>query len=148
LTTKHFYAGLQAFDLMRQAACSVDPVANAYCYVEAVANSDPSSYYFYQLPLGQTVPKITSGACNSCTKSLMSMYLAALSSANVSSLTGLQATYGDAATKLNSVCGSSYAQTTTVASSSAAPPSVKLTSVGGAWAVLLGVGVLSTSLSS
>jgi hypothetical protein len=139
--------GLQAFDLMRQAACSVDPVANAYCYVEAVASSDPSSYYFYQLPLGQTVPQITSGACNSCTKSLMSMYLAALSSANVTSLTGLQATYGDAATKLNNVCGSSYAQTTTVASSSA-PPSVKLTSVGGVWAVLLGVGVLSTSLSS
>ncbi|KIK43609.1 hypothetical protein CY34DRAFT_68826, partial [Suillus luteus UH-Slu-Lm8-n1] len=70
--------GLQAFDLMRQAACSVDPVANAYCYVEAVASSDPSSYYFYQLPLGQKVPQFTSGACNSCTKSLMSMYLAAL----------------------------------------------------------------------
>lgn len=139
--------GLQAFDLMRQAACSVDPVANAYCYVEAVASSDPSSYYFYQLPLGQTVPKITSGACNSCTKSLMSIYLAALSSANVTSLTGLQATYGDAATKLNNVCGSSYAQSTSVASSSAAP-SVKLTSVGGVWAVLLVVGVLLTSLSS
>lgn len=139
--------GLQAFNLMRQAACSVDPVANVYCYIEAVASSDPSSYYFYQLPLGQTVPKITSGACNSCTKSLMSMYLAALSSANATSLTGLQATYGDAANKLNSVCGSSYAQSTSVASSSA-PPSVKLTSVGGAWAVLLGVGVLSTSLSS
>ncbi|KAG1862083.1 hypothetical protein DFJ58DRAFT_776390 [Suillus subalutaceus] len=134
--------GLQAFDLMRQAACSVDPVANAYCYVEAVASSDPSSYYFYQLPLGQTVPQITSGACNSCTKSLMSMYWAALSSANATSLTGLQATYGDAATKLNNECGSLYAQSTTVASSSA-PPSVELTSVGGAWAVLLAMGVLS-----
>lgn len=139
--------GLQAFDLMRQAACSVDPVANAYCYVEAVASSDPSSYYFYQLPLGQTVPQITSGACNSCTKSLMSMYWAALSSANATSLTGLQATYGDAATKLNNVCGSLYAQSTTVASSSA-PPSVELTSVGGAWAVLLAVGILSTLMSS
>jgi hypothetical protein len=138
--------GLQAFDLMRQAACSVDPVANAYCYVEAVASSDPSSYYFYQLPLGQTVPQITSGACNSCTKSLMSMYWAALSSANATSLTGLQATYGDAATKLNNVCGSPYAQSTTVASSSA-PPSVELISVGGAWAVSLVVGILSNSMS-
>lgn len=139
--------GLQAFDLMRDAACSVDPVANAYCYIEAVASSDASSYYFYQLPLGLTVPKVTSGACNSCTKSLMSMYSVALGSANATSLTGLQATYGDAATKLDSVCGSSYAQSTTVASSSA-PPSVKLTSVGGVWAVLLAVGVLSTSISS
>ncbi|KAG0704940.1 hypothetical protein DFH29DRAFT_324549 [Suillus ampliporus] len=138
--------GLQAFDLMREAACSVDPVANAYCYVEAVASSDPSSYYFYQLPLGQPLPKITNGACNSCTKSLMSMYSAALTSANATSLTGLQATYGDAANQLNSVCGSSYAQTTTVASSSA-PPSVNLASVGGAWAVLLAVGVLSASVS-
>ncbi|KAG1790180.1 uncharacterized protein HD556DRAFT_739561 [Suillus plorans] len=139
--------GLQAFDLMRQAACSVDPVTNAYCYVEAVASSDASSYYFYQLPLGQALPQITSGACNSCTKSLMSMYSAALSSANATSLTGLQATYGDAATKLNNVCGSPYAQTSTVASSSA-PPNVDLTSVGGAWAVLFAVGVLSTSMSS
>src|SRR6267154_2234838 len=116
---------------MREAACSVDPMANAYCYVEAVANSDPSSYYFYQLPLGQPLPKITNGACNSCTKSLMSMYLAALNSANVTSLTGLQATYGAAASNLNNVCGSSYAQTTTVASSSALPN----VGVGGAWAV-------------
>ncbi|KAG2142445.1 hypothetical protein DEU56DRAFT_794468 [Suillus clintonianus] len=138
--------GLQAYDLMREAACSVDPVANAYCYVEAVASSDPSSYYFYQLPLGLPLPKITNGACNSCTKSLVSMYSAALSSTNATSLTGLQFTYADAANKLNSACGSSYAQSTTVASSSA-PPSVKLTSVGG-WAVLLAVGVLSTSISS
>ncbi|KAG1736140.1 uncharacterized protein EDB91DRAFT_1055802 [Suillus paluster] len=134
--------GLQAFDLMRDAACSVDPVANAYCYVEAVASSDPSSYYFYQLPLGQPLPKITNGACTSCTKSLMSMYSAALTSSNASSLTGLQATYGDAANKLNNACGSSYAQSTTVASSSAP----KLTNVGGAWAVLLAVGVLSVSV--
>lgn len=139
--------GLQAFDLMRQAACSVDPMTNAYCFVEAVASSDPSSYYFYQLPLGQTVPPITGGACNSCTKSLMSMYRAALSSANATSLTGLQATYSDAATKLNNVCGASYVQSTATASSSA-PPSVELISVGGAWAMLLAVGVLSTSIMS
>ncbi|KAG2156726.1 uncharacterized protein EDB93DRAFT_864229 [Suillus bovinus] len=139
--------GLQAFDLMRQAACSVDPVANAYCYIEAVASSDPSSYYFYQLPLGLAVPQITSGACNSCTRSLMTMYSTALSSTNATSLAGLQATYGDAATKLNNVCGSPYAQSSTVASSSA-PPGVELTSVGGTWAVLLAVGLLSTSISS
>ncbi|OJA17860.1 hypothetical protein AZE42_05903 [Rhizopogon vesiculosus] len=135
--------GLQAFDLMREGACSVDPVANAYCFLEAVGNSDPSSYYFYQLPLGLPLPKITNGACNSCTQSLMSMYLAALNSGNATSLSGLQATYVNAANDLNTECGSSYAQTTTVAASSA-PLKVALTSVGGAWAVVLGVGVLWT----
>lgn len=145
LTTKQSYAGLQAFDLMREGACSVDPVADAYCFVEAVGNADPSSYYFYQLPLGLPLPKITNGACNSCTKSLMSMYAAALNSANATSLSGLQTTYADAANELNTECGSTYAQTTTVATaSSQGLPTVGLTSVGGAWAVMLGVGVLWT----
>jgi len=143
LTTIQSYAGLQAFNLMREGACSVDPVVNAYCFVEAVGSSDPSSYYFYQLPLGQPLPKITNGACNSCTKSLMAMYSAALSSSNASSLTGLQATYMNAANALNTECGSTYAQTTTVAASSAIP-SVRLASVGVTWAVLVGAGALWT----
>lgn len=70
------------------------------------------------------------------------MYAAALS-ANGTILSGLQATYEDAANHLNTECGSSYAETTTVAASSALP-SVRLAGVGGAWGVVLGVGVLWT----
>ncbi|KAF9225982.1 hypothetical protein BS17DRAFT_730199 [Gyrodon lividus] len=108
---------LQAYDLMRDAACQVD-TTNSYCYVEAVSNSDTSSYWFYQLPLGQPLGPITNSACNECTKALMVMYAAALDSPNSTSLDGLIQTYGDAADSLNNVCGSSYAKTATVSTSS------------------------------
>ncbi|KIJ61856.1 hypothetical protein HYDPIDRAFT_115331 [Hydnomerulius pinastri MD-312] len=111
---------LQAYDLMRNAACQVDADTNAYCYVEAVANSDPSSYWFYQLPLGQPLVPITNSACNSCMKALMSMYADALSSTNSTSLGGLVKTYGDAASSLNNACGSSYAKAASVSSSNSA----------------------------
>ncbi|KAH7925092.1 hypothetical protein BV22DRAFT_1034410, partial [Leucogyrophana mollusca] len=123
---------LRAYDLMRSAACQVDPVTNTYCYLEAAQDSDTSSYWFYQLPLGNPLLNITEGACNPCTKSLMTMYSSALSGANASSLTGLQQTYSGASTKLVGVCGSSYAETTSVASS--APKTFGARSVGGLWA--------------
>ncbi|KIK99179.1 hypothetical protein PAXRUDRAFT_9040 [Paxillus rubicundulus Ve08.2h10] len=109
---------LQAYDLMRNAACQVD-TTNSYCYVDAVANSDPSSYWFYQLPLGQPLASITNNACNECTKRLMAIYAAALDSTNGTNLDGLAETYSNAADSLNSVCGSSYAQAAAVSTSSA-----------------------------
>ncbi|KAH0835893.1 hypothetical protein J3R83DRAFT_9786 [Lanmaoa asiatica] len=101
---------LNSYDLMRDAACQVDSATNAYCYVEAVANSDPSSYWFYQLPLGQPLPNVTTSACNECTSGLMTLYASALNSTNGTTLTGLARTYNTAADTLNSVCGSSYVQ--------------------------------------
>ncbi|KAF8842430.1 hypothetical protein BDN67DRAFT_926287 [Paxillus ammoniavirescens] len=120
---------LQAYDLMRNAACQVD-TANSYCYVDAVANSDPSSYWFYQLPLGQPLPPITDGACSECTKGLMAMYAAALDSTNSTNLDGLAETYANAADSLNNVCGSAYAQAATVSTSSACTTASITNSVG------------------
>ncbi|KAH7912197.1 hypothetical protein BJ138DRAFT_1005019 [Hygrophoropsis aurantiaca] len=125
---------LQAYDLMRNAACEVDPVANSYCYLEAALDSDTSSYWFYQLPLGISLLNITSGACNTCTKNLMDMYSSALSGANASSMTGLQQTYSGAASQLVGLCGSSYAKTTSVASS--APTKLSANGVGGLSVIL------------
>ncbi|KAL4066996.1 hypothetical protein V8B97DRAFT_1874238 [Scleroderma yunnanense] len=116
---------LQAFNLMRNASCQVDPDTNTYCYVESVADPDPSSYWFYLLPLGETLVKITSNACNQCTKGLMAMYADALSSSTP--LSGLQQTYENAAKSLNNACGSNFA---TASVSSAAPAQARLPRVG------------------
>lgn len=110
---------LGAYDLMRNAACQVDPGANAYCYVEAVANPDPSSYWFYLLPLGQSlIPNITTSACNKCTSGLMASYASALNSTNGTTLDALAQTYNAAVGTLNSVCGSSYATAARVSDAS------------------------------
>lgn len=63
---------------MRQAGCLADQTTNAYCYLEAVRNPNPSDVYYYQLPLGLAVPNNTKPTCSACTKSLMSLFDAAL----------------------------------------------------------------------
>ncbi|KAG6335513.1 hypothetical protein ID866_3585 [Astraeus odoratus] len=104
---------LQAYDLMRNVSCQVDATTDAYCYVESVASSDPSSYWFYLLPLGQPLVNITESTCNACTKELMATYADALDGSNSTLLTGLHQTYETAAKSLNSACGASYAQVST-----------------------------------
>lgn len=103
--------GLQAYSLMRDAACVVDPTTNAYCYVEAVRNSNPSDLYFYQLPLGIGLPTNTVPSCSSCTKSIMQLY------ATAGNLTALVSTYNTAARIADGSCGSGYVQQTTLAGS-------------------------------
>ncbi|KAG9313563.1 hypothetical protein JVU11DRAFT_5890 [Chiua virens] len=112
---------LNAYDLMRNVACQVDPATNSYCYVEAVANADPSSYWFYQLPLGLPLgPNITQNACNECTKDLMASYASALNSTDGARLDGLADRYNAAVDTLNGVCGAAYAKTAQIAESNAA----------------------------
>ncbi|KAF8439063.1 hypothetical protein L210DRAFT_3403451 [Boletus edulis BED1] len=129
---------LHAYDLMRDAACQVDPATDSYCYVEAVANSDPSSYWFYQLPLALPLgPKITTSACNLCTSGLMTLYASALDNANGTSLEGLMQTYNTAAETLDKVCGSSYAKNAQVVNSSLAWMNAGVPSTS--WLVVLGL---------
>ena len=103
---------------MRNVSCQVNPTTDAYCYVESVANSDPSSYWFYLLSLDQPLVPITADACNQCTKALMTMYADASTS-----LSGLQQTYANAAKSLNAACGANYAKASTT---SAAPMRLRL----------------------
>lgn len=111
---------LQAYDLMRNTSCRVDTATNAYCYLESVGSSDPSSYWFYLLPLGQPLVGITTSACNECTKQLMATYASALDSSDSTLLSGLQQTYQSAAKSLDNACGADYAQTVNVSNTALA----------------------------
>jgi len=95
---------------MRETGCVVDPSTNSYCYVSAAVNTNPSDLYFYQLPLGITVPTDTTISCSSCTKTLMGLYDAALTSSNASTLGGLQKTYNNASISADKQCGQSFSQ--------------------------------------
>ncbi|EIN08372.1 hypothetical protein PUNSTDRAFT_134758 [Punctularia strigosozonata HHB-11173 SS5] len=77
-TVEDTLKGLLAFPVMRQAGCLADQTTNTYCYLEAVRNTNPSDVFYYQLPLGLAVPNNTKPTCSACTKSLMSLFDAAL----------------------------------------------------------------------
>ncbi|KAH8828986.1 hypothetical protein DL96DRAFT_1462540 [Flagelloscypha sp. PMI_526] len=99
---------LQAFSVMHDAACLVDPNTNAYCYLEAVRSTNPSDLYYYMIALGTPLPSTAKSSCSSCTRSLMASYLAELN-AKGSGVSGLQLTYNKAAQQAITDCGSSYA---------------------------------------
>ncbi|KAJ7100143.1 hypothetical protein B0H15DRAFT_944501 [Mycena belliarum] len=105
---------LNAFALMRDAGCVVDPSTNTYCYLDAVRNSNPSDTYFYSLPLGVRIPNNTIASCSACTKSLMTMYYSALGNTSQGAgLTSLKRTYDSAAKVAAADCGTAYATLTT-----------------------------------
>ena len=105
--------GLQAYSLMRDAACLVDQSTNAYCYVSATHNPNPSDLYFYQLPLGISLPSTTEPSCSACTKSLMQLFSLA------NNVTALEGTYGGAAAVADGTCGEGYVKQTLAGSGGA-----------------------------
>ncbi|KAH8084356.1 hypothetical protein BXZ70DRAFT_957878 [Cristinia sonorae] len=98
------FRGLQAYGLMRDTACLVDQTTNAYCYVEAVRNTNPSDLYFYQLALGTNLPPNVVPSCSTCTKSVMQKFADAV---DVPALAG---TYNNAVQVANDACGAGYVQ--------------------------------------
>jgi hypothetical protein len=103
---------LQAFQVMRDAACQVDPTTNAYCYLTAVQNTNPSDLYFYSLPSGIPLPNSSKPSCSSCSKTTMGIYASALEDPIQSKrLTGLKSSYGVSAQIAAQYCGSSFALT-------------------------------------
>lgn len=110
---------LQAFQVMYQSACLTDPVTNAYCYVSAVQNSNPSDLYFYSLPLGIPLPKTTTPSCSSCSKTMMGLYSTALEvPSQAKLLTPLKSAYIVSAEIAAQFCGASFARTITSAATS------------------------------
>ena len=106
--------GLEAFEVMYNASCLADPTTNAFCFLNAVANSDPTELYFYELPLGIALPVNAHPQCTPCTKTVLDAYAAALSDpTQADSLTGLKQTYDTAAGLTIQSCGSAYATTVT-----------------------------------
>jgi hypothetical protein len=95
---------------MFNTGCLADTTYNSYCYVSAVANPNPADVYFYQLPLGIGLPKNTKLTCSDCTKSLLTLYEAALGNgAELVGLSGLRSTYASAANLAGTQCGQGYA---------------------------------------
>jgi hypothetical protein len=105
-----FCLALQAYRVMRDAACLPDPATNTFCYLNAVRNPDPTELYFYQLPLGVGLPPTADPKCSPCTGSVLSIYAQALSDpTQEASLTDLKETYQPAAALAIQSCGSAYA---------------------------------------
>ena len=55
-------AGLQAYSVMRTAACAVNST-NTYCYIDALQAASAADLYPYQLPLGLPLLKLSCDAC-------------------------------------------------------------------------------------
>jgi hypothetical protein len=112
--------------MMAKAGCLADPSTSTYCYIDSVYSRDPSDLYFYQLPLGTKLPPSTKATCSGCTRSLLSLYHAALENAHTAgrgggttggdadidaegAVAGLKVTYDAAAALAVRDCGPEYA---------------------------------------
>ena len=103
-------SALQAFNMMYTAGCLPDQSSNAYCFVDAAHATNPSDLYFFQLPMGISLPNNTTPSCSSCTKSLMALYAQSLENAPKGTLTYLEKTYPSGQKVAVAQCGASYAQ--------------------------------------
>lgn len=109
--------GLLVYSLMRNVGCQSNPSTNVYCYISAAMNTNPSDLYFYQLPFGISLPNNTTPSCSACTKTIMDLYLSAVSGTdpNTTDATvraSLSKTYASASQLSVNVCGNNYVQTT------------------------------------
>lgn len=101
---------LQAYPVMHDAACLVDPTTNAYCYLSAVQNTNPSDLYFYSLPLGIPLPNTSKPSCSACSKSVMGVYAIALQDpTEARQLIGLRSSYEVSVQVAAQFCGSAFA---------------------------------------
>jgi hypothetical protein len=104
---------LRAFKVMHDAACLADPTTNAYCYLSAAHNTNPSDLYFYSLPLGMPLPSSSTPSCSACSKSVMGIYATALQDRSQATLlTALKSVYQASAEFAVGLCGAPFALTT------------------------------------
>jgi len=103
---------LQAFQVMYESACLVNPITNAYCYLSAVQNSNPSDLYFYSLPLGIPLPKTSTPSCSVCSRTIMGIYATTLQvPSQAKLLTALKSAYIVSAEIAAQFCGAGFAMT-------------------------------------
>jgi hypothetical protein len=109
--------GLQAYALMRTAACTTNPLTDTYCLVDAVRAPTASDVYYFGLPLGTPLPTSTAPTCSACTKSLLGLYAPYAPAANSKLATNATAAlpalgnsvYAQAAGAANKACGQDFA---------------------------------------
>ncbi|KAF5311130.1 hypothetical protein D9619_008071 [Psilocybe cf. subviscida] len=132
--------GLQSFSVLHDAACQVDPTTNSYCYLKAVANTNPVDVYYFGIPLGIPLPaQSLTLTCSTCAKTLMHNYATALKDpAQAPLLDAMQKAYTTSVTLTAGTCGSSFASSLTSAAAALTRPS---------WALLAGVVTFAWTLS-
>lgn len=135
--------GLRLYGISRTAGCQSNPATNVYCYTQAATQPDPSDLYFYQVQFGLKIPNNTEPSCSACTKSLMNLYLSAISGQgelkDEDVRTALAPAYAHAASIAVGVCGDGFVQTIAVEGSGSPEFSLSLSSL---WFFLL-VGCIS-----
>jgi len=135
--------GFRAYRMMRQAGCLINPVTEAYCYVEAVASLLPNDLYFWTTAIGTPLPNSTIPTCSTCTQSLLATFS---EYANDSSLL-VSETYPFAAQKAEQKCGSSYANNVAVTNVALSRRPDKANLIGMTMALLV-MGSVAVILSS
>jgi hypothetical protein len=106
------YRAMLAYAPVYSAGCVRDPDTNAYCYANAVTNlTNPSTTYFYFLPLNKSLPATTVPACGYCLQQTMNLYQAA--TADRRQL--IANTYVSAAKQANVICGPGFVNETLAA---------------------------------
>ena len=131
--------GLDAYSVLREAACQVDAQTDTYCYVEAAQSTHTADLYLYQLPLGLALPNSSVTSCTGCVQSLMGAY--AKDAGNVA---GFKDTYAPAANMINSACGSAFVSD--VASSPSGARALAPAWMGATGATALGMGAALLAL--
>ena len=112
------------------AGCLKDADTGAYCYASAVTNlTNPSTTYFYFLPLNKTLPASAAPACNACLKGTMGGYQAATADRRQM----IANTYSAAAKQVNVICGPGFVNETLVAE--VIPSGAVGLGVAGSWLV-------------
>lgn len=125
--------GLRLYSLSRNAGCQSNPATNVYCYIQAATQSGSSDMYLYSVPFGLNVPNNTKPSCSSCTKSLMNLYVSAISGqegpggANVPG--GFAPAYANAARIAADACGNDFVQTIAIDGSGSPTLSLSLSSL-------------------
>ncbi|KAK4151256.1 hypothetical protein C8A00DRAFT_17322 [Chaetomidium leptoderma] len=100
------YGAMRAYAPIYSAGCLRDPDTGAYCYANAITNlTNPSTTYFYFLPLNKTLPGMTVPACSYCLQQTMALYQAATADRRQM----ISNTYARAAVQVNAICGPGFA---------------------------------------
>ncbi|PFH49905.1 hypothetical protein AMATHDRAFT_75921 [Amanita thiersii Skay4041] len=102
--------GLNAFAVMYDAACLIDPSSTTYCYVNGVHAPTPQDIYLYNLPLGLRFPTKATPSCTACSKDILNIYAMALEHPpQADTVHALSTTYDSAAKPAMANCGNNFA---------------------------------------
>lgn len=111
-TVTDAYTGLVAYQVVYSATCLKDADTSVYCFGDAVTNTtQPSETYFYFLPLNSSLPGATVPTCGNCLQDTMSIYHVATANRKQP----IASTYVDAATMVDTLCGSNFANSSLAA---------------------------------